>query len=257
MSWTALLVPAIVLVALVILALFPPIRGVIVSAFNVLPALALFALGCLEWLLRKPLGWLSARAPLLGRVADRFAATIERFGARKEGLPAGDREDVARELWPEERYPFLYNPVPDDIRRPLWEDGKLVGGHDIPWMADRHFSAGFVRAASQCGLAAALIALVAQPLLYLLWRGVPPGSEATAPVLLEQFPGEAPAYVSGWTVWQAVAGDWVGAIAGGALAIILVLAAWLLIAVAIAIIVAMMMVEHWRKQAAAPYEILS
>ena len=51
MSWTAILVPAIALVALVILALFPPIRRVIVSAFNVLPALALFALGCLEWLL--------------------------------------------------------------------------------------------------------------------------------------------------------------------------------------------------------------
>lgn len=257
MSWTVFLVPAIVLVALVILALFPPIRRVILSAFNVLPALVLFALGCLEWLLRKPLGWVSARVPLWGRVADRFAAAIERLGARRQGLTAGDREAVARELWPEERYPFLYNPVPDDIRRPLWEDGKLVGGHDMPWMADRHFSAGFVRAAAQCGLAAALIALVAKPLLYLLWRGVSPGNEATVPVLLEQFPGEAPAYVSGWTVWQAVAGDWAAAVAGGALAIIMMLAAWLLIAAAVGIVVAMMMVEHWRKQAAAPYEILS
>ena len=25
-------------------------------------------------------------------------------------------------------------------RRPLWEDGKLLAGREIPWMADRQFS---------------------------------------------------------------------------------------------------------------------
>ncbi|MGE4430264.1 MAG: hypothetical protein AB7E05_05915 [Sphingobium sp.] len=172
-------------------------------------------------------------------------------------MPAGDRAAFARELWPEERYPFLYQEVPEDIRRPLWEDGKLVGGQDIPWMADRHFSAGLTKAAAQSGLAAALIALLAQPLLLLAWKGFASQSATAEPVLLEQFPGEAPAYVSGWDVWQTVAADFTATLFGGAITILGLLAAWLLIAVGVGILVAIAAIEHWRREASAPYEVLS
>ncbi|SNS32272.1 TraM recognition site of TraD and TraG [Sphingomonas laterariae] len=254
---TGWLIP-VVIVALVALALlFAPTRRILRKALNLIPALALFVIGLAAYVLWKPVNWLIARVAFLASAGDRFAAGVERIGARKTGLPAGDREAVARELWPEDRYPFLYSQVPEDIRRPLWEDGKLVGGQDIPWMADRHFSTGLTKAAGQCGLAAALIALVAQPLLLLAWKGVASQDATAAPVLLEQFPNEAPAYVSGWQVWQAVAADFAASLLGGAMTMLGLLAAWLLIAVGVGILVAVAAIEHWRREASAPYEVIS
>jgi len=227
------------IVAIVALALlFAPTRRLLRKALNLIPALALFVIGLAAYVLWKPVNWLTARVPFLANASDRFAAGVERIGRRKTGLPAGDRAAIARELWPEERFPFLYKQVPEDIRRPLWEDGKLVGGQDIPWAADRHFSAGLTKAAGQCGLAAALIALIAQPLLLLAWKGVASQDATAAPVLLEQFPGEAPAYVSGWQVWQTVAADIAASLLGGAFTVLGLLAAWLLIALGVGVLVA-------------------
>ncbi|MCR2832398.1 type IV secretory system conjugative DNA transfer family protein [Parerythrobacter lacustris] len=257
MTGLPVLAYAIGAITLLILLLIPFTRKIIFAILNLIPAFALFVLGFASLALWKPVAWLCARVPALARIMDQFAAGVERLGTRKVGLPAGDREAVARAMWPENRYPFLYSEVPDDIRRPLWEDGKLIGGQDIPWMADRHFSVGMTRAAGQCGLTATLIALVAQPVLFFLWRGASAPRETAAPVLLEQFPGEAPVHVSGWSVWQDVAANWFDAIGGGAMMIIMLIIAWLLIAIGIGIAVAVMMIEHWRKSSAAPYEILS
>ncbi|MCG2841050.1 type IV secretion system DNA-binding domain-containing protein [Sandaracinobacter sp. RS1-74] len=251
------LLPAVGALGFVAVLLIPAVRRFILRIFAIPPALALFALGGLDWLLRRPVSWLFARTALPGRIVDAFTRIVERIGKGKVGLPSGDREAVARELWPEDRYPFLYGEVPDDICRPLWEDGKLIGGQGIPWMADRHFSAGFVKAAGERGLTAAMLALIAQPVLFVLWRGVSHEGEAAEPIMLEQFPGEAAVYVSGWSVWQTVAADGAASLATGALAILLTLAAWLLIAAAIGMVVAVMMIERWRKTASAPYEIIS
>lgn len=254
---TGWLIPLAITAAVAVALLFASIRRILRKALNLIPALALFIIGLAAYVLWRPVNWLVARVPFLANASDRFAAGVERIGTRKTGLPAGDRAAFARDLWPEERYPFLYQEVPEDIRRPLWEDGKLVGGQDIPWMADRHFSAGLTKAAAQSGLAAALIALLAQPLLLLAWKGVASQDATAAPVLLEQFPGEAPAYVSGWDVWQAVAADFAATLFGGAITILGLLAAWLLIAVGIGILVAIAAIEHWRREASAPYEVLS
>lgn len=254
---TGWLIPLVIAAVVALALLFAPTRKLLRKALNLIPALALFAIGLAASVLWKPVNWLIARVPLLTNASERFAGGVERIGTRKTGLPAGDRAAIARELWPEQRYPFLYQEVPEDIRRPLWEDGKLVGGQDIPWMADRHFSAGLTKAAGQCGLAAALIALVAQPLLLLAWKGVASPGATAAPVLLEQFPGAAPAYVSGWDVWQAVAADFAASLFGGAVTVLGLLAVWLLIAVGVGILVAIAAIEHWRREASAPYEVLS
>lgn len=254
---TGWLIPLAIAAAVGLALLFPVTRQILRKAFNLIPALALFIIGLAAYVLGKPVKWLVARVSFLARASERFAAGVERIGTRKGGLAAGDRAAIARELWPEDRYPFLYQEVPDDIRRPLWEDGKLVGGQDIPWMADRHFSAGLTKAAGQSGLAAAIIALVAQPLLLLAWKGVASQDATATPVLLEQFPGEAPAYVSGWQVWQAVAADFAASLFGGAVTMFGLLAVWLFIAVGVGILVAIAAVEHWRREASAPYEVLS
>ena len=251
------IIPVAIAIALGLALLFAPTRRLLRKALNLIPALALLVIGLAAYVLWRPVNWLIARVPFLANASERFAAGVERIGTRKTGLPAGDRAATARELWPEERYPFLYQEVPEDIRRPLWEDGKLVGGQDIPWAADRHFGAGMTKAAGQYGLAATIIALIAQPILLLAWKGVTSQDVTSAPVLYEQFPGEAPAYVSGWDVWQAVAADLAASLFGGAVAVLGLLAAWLLIAIGVGILVAIAAIEHWRREASAPYEVLS
>lgn len=251
------IIPVAIAIVLGLALLFAPTRRLLRKALNLIPALALFVIGLAAYVLWRPVNWLIARVPFLASASERFAAGVERIGTRQTGLPAGDRAATARELWPEERYPFLYQEVPEDIRRPLWEDGKLVGGQDISWAADRHFGAGMTKAAGQCGLAATIIALIVQPLLLLAWKGVTSPNVTAAPVLYEQFPGEAPAYVSGWDVWQAVAADLAASLFGGAVTVLGLLAAWLLIAMGIGILVAIAAIEHWRREASAPYEVLS
>jgi len=245
-------------VALIALLAVPFTRQIILGLLNVFPALALFVIGLVAHIFWTPVNWLVARFPLLSQGSGFFAACVERLGKRKAGLAAGDRETVAEEMWPQARFPFLYRDVPDDIRRPLWEDGKLVGGREIPWMADRHFSQGMTKAAAHYGLVAALIALIVQPLLLGFWMAFGPHPDAAAAqVVLEQFPNEEPVYVSGWTVWQAVLGSFFGALAHGTINLLGLIVAWVLIAIGIGILVACAAVEHWRKEAAAPYEAIS
>ncbi len=248
---------AIAAAVFIALLLIPFTRAIILGVLNIVPALALFVVGLAASVLWTPTAWLVARVPILSRASDLFAAAIERLGKRKVGVAAGDRHAIAQEMWPETRFPFLYSEVPDDIRRPLWEDGKLVGGREIPWMADRHFSAGMTKAAGQLGLTAAIIALIVQPLI-VVGMMMFAGQAGDAPqVLLEQFPGEEPVYVSGWDVWQTVAASAFGAFWHGAVTLVGLIAAWLLIAIGIGIMVATAAVEHWRKEAATPYEAIS
>ena len=166
-----------ILLAVVIMAILlaiPFTRRLILKLLNLIPAAILFALGIAALALWRPIGWIVAQTPFLSGAAARFAEGVARLGARKTGLASGDRESVARELWPEGRFPFLYQDVPDDIRRPLWEDGKLIGGHDLPWMADRHFTGPMTETAGRLGLTAALIALIVQLVLWALSRNLTP-----------------------------------------------------------------------------------
>ncbi|MFN3607441.1 MAG: type IV secretion system DNA-binding domain-containing protein [Hyphomonas sp.] len=239
------------------LVLLPPVRSIAMSLLNVLPAMLLFVLGTVAWIADRPIQWLIARVPPLQRAGDLFARAVETTGARKEGLASGNRDAVAREMWPESRFPFLYSEVPDDIRRPLWEDGKLVGGIDLPWMADRHFNAGLSTAAGRLGLMAALIALAAQPIIFgLIWYFTRSETHAEQ-VLLEQFPGDEPIYLGSWAVWQAMAADAAGGFVFALLLAAALITAWVLIALGIGLLVAVAAVEHWRSIAAAPYEAIS
>jgi hypothetical protein len=249
-----------ILIAVAILAallVIPMTRKYLLGALNLFPAFALFVIGIGAAILWRPTHWLVARVPLLSRAAALFALAAERLGKRKNGIASGAREVVAKEMWPEARFPFLYSAVPNDIRRPLWEDGKLIGGKDIPWLADRHFSAGMTKAAGELGFAAALVALVIQPLIVLVLMFVGASSEPAGQVLLEQFPGEPPVFVSDWSVWGAVAASFFGVFLHGAMTTIGLIAAWVLIALGIGILVACAAIEHWRAEAAAPFESIS
>lgn len=99
------------------------------------------------------------------------------IGEKQKGssssLCRGDREGVAKSLWPPEKFPFLYkNDIPEDIVRPLYEDGRLVGGYTIDLLADRHFNENALSQALRAGLTVAILAaslpLIVAVLFYLL-----------------------------------------------------------------------------------------
>jgi hypothetical protein len=250
---------AALLLALAVLPLLaiPFTRRLLFGLLNLFPAFLLLIVGVAALALWRPIEWVVARVPPLANAGAWFAGRVDQLGKRAGGLALGDREVMARQLWPEESFPFLYTDVPDDIRRPLWEDGKLIGGRDIPWMADRHFGAGVTAAAGRLGLIAALIALLVQLLFWLVWLAFAPGAEPAAKVLLEAFPGEEPVYVTGWAVWKDVVADAVARLLHGSLALLSRLASMLLIGLGLGIMVALAAVEHWRRESATPYEHIS
>lgn len=246
------------LIVLAVAALMVPFtRALILKLLNLIPAIILFLVGIASVVLWQPVGWIVAKVPILAGAAAHFARGVAYLGRRKTGLASGDRAGVARELWPEERFPFLYQSVPEDIRRPLWEDGKLIGGHDIPWMADRHFGSTMTEAAGRLGLTAALITLIAQIVLAGIWAVISPGLNPALPVVLETFPGEETVHVSTASVWQAVMAETFSGLLRGGAALVVQIAAAGLIALGVGLLVALAAVEHWRAEAATPYEEIS
>ncbi|MBK9131242.1 MAG: type IV secretion system DNA-binding domain-containing protein [Gammaproteobacteria bacterium] len=259
MGWIGMIVT--LFVALSVIMTVPFVRKILWKGLMVFPAAALFVIGALAVPFWHPLTWGIARVPYASRVGALFAAGVERLGIRSSNpLNRGEREAVARELWPEKRYPFLYEDVPPDIVRPLWEDGKLVGGRDIPWLADRHFTAAMQEKAGQLGLTAALLTFLL-PLIVIgiLNLTLTPGTPETdaAKVLLEQFPHEEPVYVSGWSVWTAVIGDAFGSALHALVNSVGFVLAWALVSVGAGLLIAITAIEYWRREQAAPYELIS
>lgn len=92
------------------------------------------------------------------QVTTRIESLLGWLGHRSEQpLLRGDMLAEAQRRWPSETYPFLYTPVPEDIERPVWEDGRLIGGYDVAWLADRHATSGLLRSAVAVGLTAGVL----------------------------------------------------------------------------------------------------
>lgn len=79
--------------------------------------------------------------------------TMRHCQGAADPLLTGNRRAAAESRWPRGEFPFLYAPVPEDIERPLWEDGKLIGDYDVAWLADRHMTKGLLRSATVNGIA--------------------------------------------------------------------------------------------------------
>ncbi|MBS1054752.1 type IV secretory system conjugative DNA transfer family protein [Gluconobacter kondonii] len=59
----------------------------------------------------------------------------------KSSLLKGDKEATCRELFAPSKFPFLYQEVPADVRRPVTWDGRLVNGMPVSWLSWRHMTA--------------------------------------------------------------------------------------------------------------------
>lgn len=83
-----------------------------------------------------------------------------------------DREAAARRLWPAGQWPTLYQDIPEDIRRPVVWDGRLLGGQSVTWLAWRHFSPELLTSlAERSGHAAkrASLILFSAMLAFIVW----------------------------------------------------------------------------------------
>ncbi len=245
-------------VACILILAVPFVRRIAWTGVKVFPAIALLALGVIAVPFWRPLMWCMTRIPLCARVGGYFARMVAWFGRTSSNpLTLDKREEVARQLWPEDRYPFLYQPVPDDIVRPLWEDGKLIGGRGIPWLADRHFTKAMEETAGQLGLAAALLTFLLPLAAYILHLMFGSGDAVFSNVLLEQFPHEDPVYVSNMEVWSTVLGE-ISSRAFHALVSATGFAlALAVVALGVGLLMAIAAVEYWRRERAAPYETIS
>ena len=196
---------------------FPGVRRVVFFVINLVPAAILALVGIVAlpfWkLIDLMVSWLLRLVP----IDTQFSRWLDRLGRfrvsrRRDpvnvALLSGQRLEAAQRLWPESSHPDLYREVPEDLARPPYDDGRLIGGMRLHWLADRYSTGTALRSAVRIGVTTMVLATVAFTILYLLsaFSSVYDtfsqlhGSEA---MMVEQWPGQEPTPVPGWWAFQA------------------------------------------------------
>jgi hypothetical protein len=260
-------IAALVGVALVIRSNFPRIWRLLAQAVNLIPAAILAIIGVfaipLWWLMSWGVAALLKLLPvdtLFVRLMDRcsqWGIAVSRDAVQRL-LIGGKRREAALYLWPEVLFPDLYREVPDDIERPPYDDGRLIAGTRLTWLADRHMTAAALNSAVRVALTMAALAFAVITVWHLFAVYDVIKQVATelrgGGVSAEQWPGQEPTKVSTWwvlsaglvVVGQAVVrtlGDLVTFLPGTALACL-----------GLGLLAMMMLLHNWHRQKSAPYE---
>lgn len=267
-----LTVAIVVGLALMIRSNFPRLWRLILQAINLVPAAILAIIGVcaipLWWLMSKLVAALQKLLP----IDSGFAHWIERWAqwgvssdtvtARSNPLSgmlvAGMRREAAEHLWPEALFPDLYRNVPDDIVRPPYDDGRLIGGTRLTWLADRHMTAAALQSAIRVALTMAALAFVVIAAwhlfsIYDVIRQVATELRGGG-VQAEQWPGQAVTKVPTWWVLSSgvvvigqafvrTLGDLMTFLPGTAL-----------MCVGLGLLAMLMLLYNWHRQHSAPYE---
>lgn len=212
----SLLLPAIAIaVGLFIAFKVPRLRRIILRAVNLLPAVLLYVVGVLAlplwWLADLLVGRVLRLVPLdvlLSRALEWLGGRGAGGGSVRSGLLRGERRAVAEQLWPEPAHPDLYREVPRDVLRPPYDDGRLIGGLRLAWLADRHLTESVFRSAVRIALTTTLLAFVAFTVLFLLsalgslWDAFSQ-LKGGGTLYAEQWPGQKPESLPTWWVLRA------------------------------------------------------
>lgn len=262
------------------------LRQIALSLIGVIPAIVLALLSLVALVFWRSALWLVSKSPILRFLATWFVYAVHYAGekaepeikdadrgkdedkdkraeeAQVEAMFARRSAELARSIWPEEVYPFLYQDVPEDIRRPVWEDGRLIGGLPVTWLADRHLTAPLLTHAAMAGLTAAFL-LSILPILAFVLGGLgalvaPYWSAFTAePRTLESWPDGSQITASRLTyLWQAT-GMTLATVVELAIRLILFSLAWLLFAAGAGLLVAFAVIETVRREKAKPYQLIT
>lgn len=267
LNWLLGSLPGLTLIGLVIvgglawLSQVGWIRRVLFFAIALIPALLLVLVGAfsiLVWWLVGPVTDILLRfIPL-----DRGAAWLLALPARFSRMPLvrGDRAAVARRMWPPGPYPDLYEHPPEDLVRPPYEDGRLLGGLEITWLADRYLHETAYRSALRGGFKGAVVVLILLLTLILttmvmqVFDFVPALFEGARPVI-EQWPGAEPVKVSTWSLIGANLGPAVSNLVGQLGALIVYLPATALLAAGVGVIIFLILLNTWLRAKSEPYRL--
>lgn len=255
-------------VAIAAALMIPFVRRLLLRVINLLPAAVLLAVGVVAIPFWRPMAWLMAKVFRVVPLDLHFARLVERLAQWRVSADAndpatlmlrGDRLGAARQLWSEAVFPDLYREVPDDVARPPFDDGRLIGGMRLDWLSDRHMTDAALRSATRVAATMAALAFVALTLatLFSTFGGVfdafaqLKGGDALA---AEQWPGQPPGKVPGW--WVATASfSVIGPTLLRSLGHIVVVLPGIAIACSgLALLAVLMLLRSWQQEKAAPYE---
>mgnify|MGYP002620679468 CR=1 FL=1 len=270
--------------AIILIVRARAVRDFALSMIGLIPALPLMVMALVATLFWRVFLWLAALFPLTGSFTKAFKASVTptRQKSTSSGKAAsgkfasidddelftehaaftGKRIEMARSVWPEERFPYLYRHVPKDLQRPLFADGRLPGGVPITWLADRHVTQELIERACKAAIAAVLM-IVLIPLALYLWTIVSAfaapliSAFETEPRVIERWPDGSEVTVSRFsyvmealwlTLLSLIDVLWRGVIH---------LTGWLLFGTGVGILVAFVVIEQGRRKAAQPYELVT
>lgn len=256
--------------ALVIRSNFPRLWRLILQAVNLVPAAILAIVG----IFAIPLWWLMSRlVAVLGKIVPVESGVARMFeGGSKMGISTnpegrnflqrmlilGNRREVCEALWPERLYPDLYRAVPDDVVRPPYDDGRLIGGARLSWLADRHMTDAALKSAIRVAWTMAVLAFVVITAwhLFAIYDVIKQIGSALGGggVPAEQWPGQAPTKIPTWWVFSSgfvVLGQAVVRTLGD---LATFLPGTALVCVALGLLAMLMLLRNWHNQKIAPYE---
>ncbi len=257
--------------AFVIRSNFPRLWRLILQAVNLVPAAILAVVGVFAL----PLWWLMSRlVGAIGKVLpveSGFAHLLERwsqFGVSASTtsgrnflgrmLIRDHRREACEYLWPERLFPDLYRVVPDDVIRPPYDDGRLIGGARLSWLADRHMTDAALRSAIRVALTMAVLAFVVITAwhLFAIYDVIKQvGSELHGGgVPAEQWPGQAASKIPTWWVLSSgfvVLGQAVVRTLGD---LATFLPGTALVCIGVGLLAMLLLLRNWHNQKIAPYE---
>lgn len=250
-------------VILIVAWQFKPTRNIIVFFLKLIPALILFLMGFVALIVWVPVSWLADRIANILPIENLAVDILERRSARSPSLLIrDDRRTFAERTWPPAEYPDLYQLVPEDIKRPPYEDGRLLGGIGIVWLADRFLTDTAYRSAARGGFKAGLVVLVT--IMIILILKVFFGILAFLPALLagerpivEQWPGAEPVKVSLWSLLAANFGSAFTDLASNIGSFVLQTLAAVPLSAGAGIIVAFLLLTSWMQAKSEPYRLVT
>ena len=178
----------------------------------------------------------------------------------QDPLIKGDKLRAAEMRWPRNRFAFLYEHVPDDIRRPLLEDGKLIGGYPTTWLTDRYVTSGIVRSSVEISIFSFLVIFIPIVLFFLwiilstIFSGLL-ASLSSPPPIIERWPGLPPVTAGSFSWHLHLIGQALKVIGGFFALNSLTLGHWALLAGGIALLVLPGIIYSWRATKGAKYQM--
>jgi hypothetical protein len=177
-------------------------------------------------------------------------------------LVRGERRKCAEAIWAPARFPDLYETVPADIARPVYEDGRLLGGVPMRWLADRLLTQNAYRSAVRIGLEAGVLFFVITfvptlvLLLFDLVKFISSLLSGDQPIV-EQWPMAPPVRFSALELFEANFKVEAFQLLRQMESLVIYLPAQALIGCGVAILTAVLLINSWFREKASPYRLVT